>query len=217
MTNTTNPAKTEFTITDMLLEYEEKATTIMEGLLPDKEVYEIAFTVIAYAAKLAGGFDISQRDALSSKEALETLKQVESGREYLHSIAPLFVKYPLITATIQNLLKTMAYAEATLVPFYCLPSTKTTRKGDAFTRTYIVKHPLTGFIKIGRTVDVDSRIKSLQTGAGAALTLIAVLNGDYELELHRRFSCHRKYGEWFDDSDGTIVAFVEELETKLRT
>ena len=193
-------------------DYEAESMALVLGDAPNEVAYETAFKSIAYAAKLAGEFDTGDLDHMSREEAHKALDRIESGRKYLRDIAPMFDEYPLVKMTIKNLLNTMFYAEATLIPFYLCCNQSVAGKKNARTRTYIVKHPLTGLLKIGRSVDVEGRIKSLQTGAGAILSVMAVLDGDRETELHGKFSHLREHGEWFADRDGEISAFLEGQE-----
>ena len=64
-------------------------------------------------------------------------------------------------------------------------------------KTYILYHPLTHLFKIGRTISVDQRIRSLNTGAGAQLRLLVTIRADVEMRLHDCFSHKRVDGEWF--------------------
>jgi hypothetical protein len=56
-----------------------------------------------------------------------------------------------------------------------------------------------GWIKIGRTRDVTTRLRELQTGSAMHLTPLAVVHGDAGLEqrLHSHFAILRYRGEWF--------------------
>jgi Meiotically up-regulated gene 113 len=58
---------------------------------------------------------------------------------------------------------------------------------------------------------VAGRVRSLQTGASAELTVLAVLPGaDREAELHQRFRHLHVRGEWFRPGPD-LLAFVEEV------
>lgn len=59
------------------------------------------------------------------------------------------------------------------------------------------------FIKIGRSIEPDSRRKTLQTGSPIKLKVKAVLPGDYKTEkgLHELFAHIRYNGEWFRYTD----------------
>ena len=61
-----------------------------------------------------------------------------------------------------------------------------------------------GHIKIGKSRNVNERLKSLQTGNPRKLTLMASIrcktaNDAYRLEkkLHKKFKSHHVRGEWF--------------------
>lgn len=55
------------------------------------------------------------------------------------------------------------------------------------------------YVKIGYSVDVDSRMKTLQTGFPMKLVLFLVIRGTPELEkqMHKKFVKSRLRGEWF--------------------
>lgn len=59
--------------------------------------------------------------------------------------------------------------------------------------------------KIGKSVNPESRFKSLQTGAAEELAPWGVLPcsepGAMERYLHKRFAKHRLHGEWFARND----------------
>lgn len=63
-------------------------------------------------------------------------------------------------------------------------------------------------VKIGRSIDPDSRMRSIQTGNPKPLEIAAVINGNVEADLHRRFASYRESGEWFR-LDGEVRAFVD--------
>lgn len=90
---------------------------------------------------------------------------------------------------------------------------KSSRQGI---KTYIVRHPLTQLIKIGKSRDPDKRIRTLSTQSGAILITLLVIDKDIESDLHKRFCEFRVCGEWFDDKKGLIeLAIVEgELQRK---
>jgi hypothetical protein len=75
--------------------------------------------------------------------------------------------------------------------------------------TYFIQGVPLSPVKIGRAIDVASRLKSLQTGTPHELRTLLVLNGDREMEMHGRFSKHRIRGEWFHWCD-EIRQFIDD-------
>lgn len=186
--------------------------SIASGAAPLSVVYEWAFKALALASHKVGSINLHDLDHMSAPEARLALDEIESGREYLKAIAPVFDKFPEIASSIGHHLSALFYAEATLIPFYMLSNKTAIERDTSVTSTYIVQHPHTGMIKIGRTGDVPGRIKSLQTGAGAILTTLAVIPKNIEHKLHSMFSDLRRHGEWFEDVDGVISAFAKTQE-----
>lgn len=75
-------------------------------------------------------------------------------------------------------------------------------------KTYIVRKIGTTEVKIGKSIRVEKRIRTLETQSGANLEVLAVIPKDIEAMLHRQFMDLRTVGEWFDDSKGLIAAFA---------
>jgi hypothetical protein len=188
--------------------------TLTAGTAPLSVAYQWGFRVLALASEKVGAIDLSALDHMLAPAARAALDDIESGRNYLQVIAPAFDKYPEISTAIKHHLSALFYAEATLIPFYMLANKSVIDRQRTSTSTYIVQHPLTGHIKIGRTTDVKGRIKALQTGAGAILSTLAVIPDDVEQELHCRFSSMRRHGEWFEDVGGAISQFAQTYGVK---
>lgn len=74
--------------------------------------------------------------------------------------------------------------------------------------TYIIRKIGTTEVKIGKSIQVEKRIRTLKTQSGANLEVLAVIPKDIEAMLHRQFCELRTVGEWFDDSKGLIAAFA---------
>lgn len=75
-------------------------------------------------------------------------------------------------------------------------------------KTYIIRKIGTTEVKIGKSIQVEKRIRTLKTQSGANLEVLAVIPKDIEAMLHRQFCELRTVGEWFDDSKGLIAAFA---------
>lgn len=188
------------------------AAHLLAGTASKASAYEAAFMMVGNAALTLNKHLEHDVPNMSSGEARAALDLIESGREILKSARGVFDKYPFASAVIDAQLSVMFYAEATLIPFYLMCSRDALKNKKELASTYIVKHPITGLIKIGRANNVGQRVKSLQTGAGAILSTLAVIRDDVELELHRRFSAYRRHGEWFEDIDGVISTFASDLK-----
>ncbi|WP_462402283.1 GIY-YIG nuclease family protein [Pseudomonas sp. Marseille-QA0332] len=70
-----------------------------------------------------------------------------------------------------------------------------------------------GLIKIGSSMDTTNRIKSLETGAGEPLTLLASVPGSMgaERRLHQQFSKLHKHGEWFEETP-ELTEYIRALQ-----
>lgn len=77
-------------------------------------------------------------------------------------------------------------------------------------KTYIIQDPSTKLIKIGKSTNIQERVKSLSNTSGRKLNILLVIETDIERELHNTFSRYRGIGEWFNDKDGVILKFVKE-------
>lgn len=187
---------------------EDRVQQIFNGTAPESTANELAFLHIGSAALTLASHKGHDIESMSAVEARLALDAVEVGRQRLKDIHFLFVKYPYAYAAIEAQLCVMLYAEATIIPCYLMANRDALRIKENNQNTYIVKHPLTGLMKIGRAINVEERVKALQTGAGAILSTIAVIKGDVERELHHRFAHARRNGEWFEDADGEITAFA---------
>lgn len=79
---------------------------------------------------------------------------------------------------------------------------------DGFVKTYIIRKKGTCEVKIGKSIRVKKRIRTLETQSGANLEVLAIIHKDIEAMLHKQFCDLRTVGEWFDDSKGLIAAFA---------
>jgi len=73
-----------------------------------------------------------------------------------------------------------------------------------------------GEVKIGKSKDPKSRIKSLSTGNPQPLHLVKSAKvpnaGELEKKMHERYQEYRLHGEWFDLPESEIDSALEELE-----
>lgn len=77
-------------------------------------------------------------------------------------------------------------------------------------RVYFVKDLVTGYIKIGRSLNPHARLKALQTGNPNQLIILATINGGQikESEIHRRFTNTGFSGEWFHPTE-ELMKYIE--------
>lgn len=68
-------------------------------------------------------------------------------------------------------------------------------------KTYFIGSEALGFVKIGVALDVEKRLKQLQTGHPHKLSVLLVLDENIESALHEHFSEFRAEGEWFHYAD----------------
>jgi hypothetical protein len=79
--------------------------------------------------------------------------------------------------------------------------------------TYVLRRGPGGPFKIGRSRDVEARVRQLQTGSAEVLSVIAVLPGSSkEQRLHGALDGWRMEGEWFS-SDAPVSAALAELRS----
>lgn len=76
-------------------------------------------------------------------------------------------------------------------------------------KTYIALNTDSGLMKIGKSINPNSRMDGLKTGAGTRPVLLLVIEENIERKLHKKFAHLNVFGEWFRD-DGSISAFIAE-------
>jgi hypothetical protein len=66
-------------------------------------------------------------------------------------------------------------------------------------------------VKIGHTMDIASRLKTIKTSCPDQVHLMGFVPGSREIELdfHRRFKQHREHGEWFA-IQGSLATFLND-------
>lgn len=79
-----------------------------------------------------------------------------------------------------------------------------------FGLVYFIQSVDGGLIKIGRAVNPQQRLKTLQSGSPVQLRIVAVSGGGHQAEtyLHWKFGGLRAHGEWFHP-DKSLLAWVE--------
>ena len=195
-------------VTMTSLEIAELVDVIESGVASKSLAYEHGMKCVAYACELVGSCNYSDVENLDREQAKIELEKIYEARTFLKVIESMFVHYPTVILTMRNLEKTIALAEAFLIPIFMLRR-KVAKRSNKNVFTYFVRHPKTKLIKIGKTIDVESRIKSLECGSGGKLHILAVLNGNKERELHKKFSNSRVHGEWFSDKDKVITNYID--------
>ena len=70
-------------------------------------------------------------------------------------------------------------------------------------KTYFLRDINTGHIKIGKSTNVDERIKNFRV-INPSIELMTVVNKDIELELHDEYEHKRITGEWFDLTENDL-------------
>lgn len=76
---------------------------------------------------------------------------------------------------------------------------------------YLIQNKETGHFKIGRTKNINKRIKQLQTGSSGELVLVDKFKSNYasklESYLHNIYSGYNIGGEWFDLCYSNVTKF----------
>lgn len=85
----------------------------------------------------------------------------------------------------------------------------TTRYNKKMIKTYLLRHPVTRLTKIGKTVNLGNRYRTLCNMSGAILIKEYIIKKDVELALHKRYKSKRKVGEWFDLSEDDIKDIIQ--------
>ena len=149
-----------------------------------------------------------QEEVVPSDSRTHALLALESVRKTVGMVsASITHHYPELAESINNALFVASYAESFAYTRSGGKNAERNAGKDCSVKTYIVKSPASGLIKIGRSISPADRIKSLETGAGTKLNTIAIIPGDREKELHGMFFDLRVFGEWFSD-DGSIAEFL---------
>lgn len=127
--------------------------------------------------------------------------------EQIQSVLLVFQHYPHIIRTANSMHKLLNYYVAyMIVPV--ISGIKIEESRAKTVSTYFFRNPITGLVKIGKSNDVKTRKQAVQCGSGVDLDVLLVIDGDIERELHKKFARYREHGEWFNDTDGKIAAYI---------
>lgn len=74
---------------------------------------------------------------------------------------------------------------------------------------YLIREGDDGPVKVGKSCSPRTRLAELQTSHHRPLTLLGVLPGVIERELHEFLSEYRVHGEWFDLPENVISDLLE--------
>lgn len=170
-------------------------------------VLEFSTHILAVANEII--YDKTNRPLGSDREKLDHIRELQTIVQVVKS----YNAYDGILAySLDTLYQSLQLMTWTIIAIYGGPwTTYNTFHETKTTKTYIVRNNTNGLIKIGRSRDVEKRVRSLSTAAGSELELLCTIDKDIENELHRKFSSYRTVGEWFDDKDGKIVSYVKQL------
>ena len=81
-------------------------------------------------------------------------------------------------------------------------------------KTYIAIDSSTGYVKIGRSMNPESRIRALTT-ANVHIKLYAIVNDDYEKEIQKKLIGYKISGEWFKISNEILNEITEKYKLNI--
>jgi len=87
---------------------------------------------------------------------------------------------------------------------------------DKISHLYIIKNPVNGYYKIGKSVNVRKRLSQLKS-VEKSLFIFAIVPycGMIERDLHKHFSACRIFGEWFNFSEDGIKYLFITIKNKI--
>lgn len=186
-----------------------RVALIMDGEAPHSDAARHLELVIGDALETMGSMSLSSWNDSPTQASNERDRVVRN----LASARGLLARYPDLSTRAHQMFSVVQKAGdfLSLMGMFSAAPSKVRSRGD--TETYLVLHPGTGLIKIGRTTDIRKRLAALQCGAGQPLAVLGVIPGDVERELHIRFAGLRVHGEWFEDRNGLISAYAKSVGT----
>ena len=168
---------------------------------------EFITSVLAVANEII--YDEANMIARVYREKLNHIKELQDIVQLVKS----YNAYDgMFAYSLDTLCQTLQHMTWTIIAVYGGCKTTCNNSHDAkVVKTYIIRNNTNGLIKIGQSRDVEQRVRSLSTTAGSELEILCVIDENIEGELHRKFSSYRTTGEWFDDRDGRIMTYVNQL------
>lgn len=182
------------------------------GLVSETRAMEVAMYSINYVmARYQDAQDTTERfieNGNNYRASMDSAcEQMAIAKNHLQLMKKSFGSYPSIISTVSGLLNMFGYYEAYMI-IPCISGIQMERNKNQSISTYFFKNNSNGLIKIGKSVDIKTRKQAIQCGSGSELDILLILSGDIEFELHKKFAKYRKHGEWFQDSDGVITAWI---------
>ncbi|GHX89544.1 hypothetical protein VCSRO111_0606 [Vibrio cholerae] len=199
----------------MTIEYfESLADRFIEGTASDELAYKHGMELLMAAGEKLKEIDLSKIPEMSKEDGRILLDEIEKSKNIARIAMDIFVKYPVIWSAANGLAAAIFYAELSLIPMVILSNGEVRDKNQIMS-TYLVRNPKSGLIKIGRTINLNTRMSALQCGSGVLLDILFVIPKDKEKHLHKKFANYRVHGEWFEDRDGEIDAYIKSEKEKV--
>jgi len=186
--------------------------SVKAGHATKQEAYGLAIDLFAFIGHPIRSINLGLVESMSRAEVDDLLDNVEGAKQLARDAEGMFEHYPQAAMIAKTIADSVFYAEAALAPALILGCDKDARDKASRTSTYIIKNPSSGLIKIGKTVDIKTRLQTLMCGAGVMLEILVVIPADIERELHQKFSHLRVRGEWFDDPESEIYAHAKSID-----
>ncbi|KKB00220.1 GIY-YIG nuclease family protein [Avibacterium paragallinarum] len=185
---------------------------IEKGELPLQDAMCVGFTILQKfqeCSAIACQNILKANEEQILSESQKSLDNINSFKQIAYVCEKLFSFYPFISKAFSDFQRTAFYLEAFGI-WVTYPANHQDQKENSIF-TYIVFNPKSNLIKIGKSISPKKRIRTLETQAGAHFEVLALIHGDEESKLHKKFDKYRTIGEWFLDEQGEIRAFAMSL------
>lgn len=192
----------QFASNEVLQDVPLRAREAVENVISGKASHEEASFLAMHMLREKMGEIL---DACAGNESDRYLKALECSN-FLSSMSDMFYRYEMISDVFRHA-KTMGLYCSSI---FCMTDRRRIKKTDY--KTYVFQNPKTMMIKIGKSVDVIRRRKSLECASGVRLDVLGVCWENIETEMHQKFAHLRKRGEWFEDRNHEISDFVKSSE-----